>query len=175
MLIANPLRLQVAPNNFAPSGLPKVAWSGYGELLSWIDIVDLELGSLPGHNANGIPLPNATFPDATARALRQHYYGAVSYADEQVGRVMTSLDSNGYTDNTVVVLFGDHGWQLGARRAPSCSLGSASRLTTSQGGVHRTGEHGEWAKHTDFDVATKTPLILRVPVSSKRAHSAPVA
>jgi|EP01047_Picozoa_sp_COSAG01_P026211 iduronate 2-sulfatase len=95
--------------------MPRVAWSTYGELRSWTDIVDLDLPHqhLPGWNSNGQPLPNHTFPDATARALRQHYFGAVSYTDEQVGRVLNAVQSNGFALDTITILFGDHGWQLG--------------------------------------------------------------
>lgn len=103
--------VQTALNTFAPSGMPKVAWSTYGELRSWTDIVDLDLPgqNLPGWDANGRPMPNATFPDATARSLRQHYFAAVSYTDEQVGRVLDALGVNGYASSTITILFGDHG------------------------------------------------------------------
>ena len=67
------------------------------------------------------PFPNATFPADTAKALRQHYFGAVTFADENVGIVLDTLHSTGYDKNTVVVLFGDHGWQCVAP-SPSPSL-----------------------------------------------------
>jgi iduronate 2-sulfatase len=135
--------IQVAPNNYAPVNMPLAAWSNNGELMSYPDIVALHLPEqhLPGWQCYGTQPcqmgPNGTFPDQKARELRQHYFAAVSFADEQVGSVLTALDTNGYSQNTIVMFFGDHGWQL--------------------------GEHGEWCKHTQFDIATNTPLILRVP------------
>jgi arylsulfatase A-like enzyme len=54
-----------------------------------------------------------------------------------VGRVLAELDSLGLADNTIVVLWGDHGWSL--------------------------GEHGLWAKHSTFNVANQIPIIVRAP------------
>ena len=65
------------------------------------------------------------------------YYASVSYTDALIGRILRALEENGFAGNTIVALFGDHGWSL--------------------------GEHGLWAKHSTFDVATRTPLIMKVP------------
>jgi len=80
------------------------------------------------------PLPVG---DEQARRLIHGYHAGVSYADAQVGKVLAKLDELGLADNTIVILMGDHGYSL--------------------------GEHGLWAKHSTFDVATKTPLIIRAP------------
>ena len=80
------------------------------------------------------PLPVG---DEQARRLIHGYHAGVSYADAQVGKVLAKLDELGIADNTIVILMGDHGYSL--------------------------GEHGLWAKHSTFDVATKTPLIIRAP------------
>ncbi|TNN59422.1 Iduronate 2-sulfatase [Liparis tanakae] len=69
--------------------------------------------------------------------IRQHYYAAVSYVDAQVGRLLCALDKLGLANSTMVVFTSDHGWSL--------------------------GEHGEWAKYSNFDVATRVPLIFYVP------------
>lgn len=101
--------------------MPRVAWSAYQELRNWPNIRKLlKNGKMPGltgwsHNSwstQQSPLPNATFPLQTAKELRQHYFAAVSYTDEQVGRVLTALDEGGYAKNTIVILFGDHGWYV---------------------------------------------------------------
>jgi len=76
-------------------------------------------------------------PDGKARELRRGYYASVSYVDAQIGRVLAELDRLGLTERTVVVLWGDHGFHL--------------------------GEHGVWNKHSNFEVATRTPLIFSVP------------
>jgi len=85
---------------------------------------------------DGIPA-RGSLPDQTARELIRGYNAATSHTDAQVGRVLDELDRLGLRDKTVVVLWGDHGWQL--------------------------GEHGQWCKHTNFEVATRSPLIVSVP------------
>jgi len=84
-----------------------------------------------------VPPAPANLPDEMARKLIHGYYAAVSYTDAQVGRVLAGLRESGLADNTIVVLIGDHGWSL--------------------------GDHTLWAKHSPFDVATHTPLIVKVP------------
>ena len=84
-------------------------------------------------------IPSAPEPlsEALARTLIHGYYASVSYIDALVGRILGALDENGLSDNTIVVFLSDHGWSL--------------------------GEHGLWAKHSTFDVATRSPLIIRAP------------
>lgn len=83
------------------------------------------------------PKWNATLAEADAQEIRRGYYACVSYTDAQVGRVLRALDESGLAENTIVVLWGDHGWHL--------------------------GEHNAWAKHTPLETSLKSPLILRVP------------
>ncbi|XP_026214413.1 iduronate 2-sulfatase-like [Anabas testudineus] len=84
-----------------------------------------------------ISFPYGPIPKDFQLRIRQHYYAAVSYMDAQVGRLLSTLDALGLADNTVVVFTSDHGWSL--------------------------GEHGEWAKYSNFDVTTRVPLIFFVP------------
>jgi len=72
-----------------------------------------------------------------ARQLIRGYRAATSYMDAQVGRVLVKLDRLGLREKTVVVFWGDHGYQL--------------------------GEHGLWCKHTNFEIAARAPLIVRAP------------
>ena len=67
----------------------------------------------------------------------QAYLATISFADAQIGRVLDALDRSGHADNTIVVLWGDHGWHLGEK------------------------EH--WRKHALWDVSTRTPLIFSAP------------
>lgn len=84
-----------------------------------------------------LSFPYAQIPKDFQLRIRQHYYAAVSYMDAQVGRLLAALDELGLTDSTMVVFVSDHGWSL--------------------------GEHGEWAKYSNFDVVTRVPLIVFVP------------
>ncbi len=84
----------------------------------------------------GIP-SNGPLPKEMARKLIHGYYAAISYMDAQLGRILDELDRQGLTEKTVIVLWGDHGWHL--------------------------GEHGTWCKHTNYEVATRAPLLMSVP------------
>jgi iduronate 2-sulfatase len=71
------------------------------------------------------------------RRLIHGYYAATSYTDAQIGRVLDALDASGARNNTIVVLWGDHGWHL--------------------------GDHGMWCKHTNYEQAARIPLIISSP------------
>ncbi|MCF6332463.1 MAG: sulfatase [Draconibacterium sp.] len=79
----------------------------------------------------------APVSDAYARKLRHAYFACVSFTDAQIGKVLAELEKQGLTENTIVVLWGDHGWHL--------------------------GDHLVWGKHTIFERALKSPLIIRLP------------
>ncbi|KAM7417134.1 hypothetical protein PAMA_016984 [Pampus argenteus] len=84
-----------------------------------------------------ISFPYGPIPKDFQLRIRQHYYAAVSYMDAQVGQLLSALDELGLADSTMVVFASDHSWSL--------------------------GEHGEWAKYSNFDVATRVPLMFHVP------------
>jgi arylsulfatase A-like enzyme len=84
-----------------------------------------------------MPKDNAPFTNDQARQLIHGYYAAVSYMDAQVGRLLDELDRLQLAHKTVVILWGDHGWQL--------------------------GEHGLWCKHTNYETSTRAALVLSVP------------
>lgn len=75
--------------------------------------------------------------DSIQRRLLHGYYASVSYMDAQIGLLLDALKANGLDKNTVVVLWGDHGWHL--------------------------GDHAMWCKHTNFEQATRSPLIITAP------------
>jgi arylsulfatase A-like enzyme len=76
-------------------------------------------------------------PDAMARDLIHGYYACVSFVDAQLGRLLDELDRLELAENTIVILWGDHGWNL--------------------------GEHTLWCKHSCFETSMHSPLIVRAP------------
>jgi arylsulfatase A-like enzyme len=83
--------------------------------------------------------------DEFHRMMRHGYLACVSYTDAQVGKVLAELDRLGLAENTIVVLWGDHGWNL--------------------------GEHNFWGKHNTMHHAVNAPLMVRVPGKKSGAKS----
>jgi len=84
------------------------------------------------------PTPDqGTVSEAQARLLRHGYLASVSYIDAQIGRLLAELDRLKLASNTIVVLWGDHGWKL--------------------------GEHNAWGKMTNYEIDTRVPLLIRAP------------
>jgi len=84
----------------------------------------------------GVP-SQGPIDEATVRQLRLSYMACVSFVDAQIGRLMAGLRESGLDENTVVIFLSDHGWHL--------------------------GEHGTWSKMTNYEWATRVPLIVRAP------------
>ncbi|XP_046381440.2 iduronate 2-sulfatase-like [Haliotis rufescens] len=106
--------------------------------IAWSNYITTELGKfedIAKLNASGDI--NSTLPNDVILKLRRAYYSALSYTDYELGRVVKELENQGLANNTIISFWGDHGWQL--------------------------GEHGEWCKHTDFEIATHAPMMVHVP------------
>ena len=69
--------------------------------------------------------------------LKHAYLACVSYVDAQIGRMLSALDEAGVRDNTIIILWSDHGWHL--------------------------GDMGIWGKATNYEIATRVPLIISTP------------
>ncbi len=123
----DPQRIPMAPNRFLPKDAPDYALLERNELWSY----------------DGVP-NDAHLPDDYARQLKHGYYAAASYMDAQLGRVLEALDRLGLRDNTIIVLWGDHGWKL--------------------------GEHDRWCKHSNVENDTNAPLIMSVPGMKHRGE-----
>ena len=80
---------------------------------------------------------NTTVPNEVSISLRRAYYAALSFADAMFGNIIDEIESLGMSENTIISFWGDHGWQL--------------------------GEHGEWCKHTNFELATHAPMMVHIP------------
>ena len=119
---------------------PAFAYHNCGELQSYSDIPPLISFS---------DIDNVKIPDEKARELIHGYYACISYMDAQVGKVLDALKDSGELENTIIVLWGDHGWHL--------------------------GDHGLWNKHTNFEHATHVPMLIIDPSArGKRRVTAPV-
>ena len=116
----DPAKIELAPNPFPPKNAARYALSNSGEIRVY----------------EGIPR-KGPLSDETARELRHGYYAAVSFIDACVGRVLDALDRLELAEETIVVLWGDHGWKL--------------------------GEHAAWCKHSNVHLDTNAPLIFRAP------------
>ena len=87
-------------------------------------------------------------PEEVRREAIHGYLACASFVDAQVGRLLDDLKERGLAENTVVVLWGDHGFHL--------------------------GDHGMWGKHSTLEAATRVPLIVRpVGGSAVRATATP--
>eukprot|EP01043_Picozoa_sp_COSAG02_P002471 COSAG02_NODE_57_length_43668_cov_118.217196_8_plen_418_part_00 len=96
-------KIQPASNPQAPWGMPDVAWSPYGEIRAqYYDIHNLDLSGMYNSTRNGAV--GDDMPNVTAVALRQHYYAAVSYTDDNIGTVMRALKASSAQAHTVVAL-----------------------------------------------------------------------
>jgi iduronate 2-sulfatase len=80
-----------------------------------------------------------------AQMVRRHYAACVSYADAQVGKILARLEATGQAKNTIIVLWGDHGWNL--------------------------GEHDIWGKHNLYETALRSPLIFKLPRMKRAGKS----
>ncbi|TAJ14533.1 DUF229 domain-containing protein [Marinilabiliaceae bacterium JC017] len=111
---------------------PDYAYHSWGELRNYSDIPQ----------QGPVPLEKQ-------KELIHGYWASVSFMDAQVGKVLAKLDELGLRENTIVVLWGDHGWHL--------------------------GDHGIWCKHTNFEQATKAPLIISAPSYAHGQHTSSMA
>lgn len=131
---------------------PKKYWDLYDrEKLPLATIQEMPLGAPGVHFQDSLELrggyggiPAGRLPDVMQRELIHGYYACVSYVDAQIGRLLAALEAEGLAENTIIVLWGDHGFHL--------------------------GDHGMWCKHTNYEQATRVPLLIvdpRRPATAK--------
>ena len=82
--------------------------------------------------------------DELSRTLLHAYYACVSYVDAQIGKMIKALEEAGIRDNTIIIVWGDHGWHL--------------------------GEMGVWGKATNYEIAARVPLMIWTPNMKARGQ-----
>ena len=112
--------IELPENRFRPSDVPSQALHNFGELRHY----------------SGVPAEGPV-TEAMAKKLIHGYYACVSYTDALIGKLLTTLDELDLDDETIVILWGDHGWNL--------------------------LEHGLWCKHCNYRTSLQVPLILKTP------------
>ncbi len=121
-------QIELAENPFRPSGVPDIAMHSSPEVRCY----------------EGIPDPISLMSDDLARTLIRGYRACVSYSDANIGKLLDALERTGQRDNTIIVLWGDHGWHL--------------------------GNNSLWGKESNFERALRTTLLAvdpRIPAGNK--------
>ncbi|GAG86290.1 unnamed protein product, partial [marine sediment metagenome] len=116
--------IQLPPNYYPPKNAPREAVHTSGELRAYA----------------GVPAKGPV-SDEMARKMIHGYYACVSFTDAQIGKVLDELEKLGLAEDTIVILWGDHGWNL--------------------------AEHTMWCKHSCFETSMHAPLIVRAPGVTK--------
>jgi iduronate 2-sulfatase len=118
-------KLPLADNKSFPKNAPRVALKSGGEISAF----------------KPVP-PGGKIEDDLARKLIHGYYASTTYVDAQIGKVTRALERLGLAENTIVVLWGDHGWHL--------------------------GDLSIWTKHTNFEQANRIPIMIIAPGVTKK-------
>ncbi len=143
-----PDRSWLAKNPNPPTDSPVMAWFNGDAYVGGAKKLGLKMPNPPTREQapdwNGyemrsyLGVPNRGPIDVDLQLkLIQAYAACVGYVDAQIGRLLDELESSGRLEQTVIVFWSDHGWQL--------------------------GEHSAWSKMTNFEVATKVPFIIVAP------------
>ena len=116
----DPKKLPLPRIHTPPAGAPAYAGKTLGELNQYK------------------PVPQKPpLTEEMTRTLIHGYYAALSYVDAQIGRVLDEVDRLGLDKNTIIALWGDHGYHL--------------------------GDHGAWTKHTNYEQANRIPIVIVAP------------
>ncbi len=126
----DPNKIVVPDNKAWPKDMPSIAGSNWGELRHY----------------EGMP-KKGLLSDDEARRLIHGYRACVSYVDAQLGRLLDTLKELDLSDNTIIILWGDHGWKL--------------------------GDYGAWCKHTNFEYDTRAAMLMRVPGAKGNGQKCP--
>lgn len=120
-----PDSIPLAQNQAVPEGAPKCAFPWPEEPRVYIDVPE-----------------EGPLPESKQREMIRAYFACASYIDALVGKIVAELERLGLRDNTIICLWGDHGWHL--------------------------GENSVWGKMTNFEMSTHSPLIISAPLQSNK-------
>lgn len=125
--------IKPAANPFLPKKSPAFAMNTMYELRDYMDF-------------HKTPAPHeGSLAEAQQRRLKHGYYASVSFIDALVGRLLDELERLDLADDTIIVLWGDHGWKL--------------------------GEHNSWCKQSNYEIDARVPLLIRVPGAAANGRS----
>jgi len=138
----------LAANQNPNTDVPLMAWFNSDSYVGSARKAGMTMPLRPGYNEgrdwNGYELrsyqgvPNeGPIPPATQINLIHAYAACISYVDAQIGRIQRTLRQSPRFKNAIIILWSDHGWHL--------------------------GEHSAWGKMTNFEIATRVPLIISAP------------
>ncbi|MDA0348088.1 MAG: sulfatase [Verrucomicrobia bacterium] len=138
----------LAKNPMPATGSPVMAWFNSDGYVGSAKRIGLTMPDIPNHEEgidwNGyemrsyVGVPNeGAIPTSLQLELLQAYAACVSYVDAQVGRLMEELERSNRLDKTIILLWSDHGYHL--------------------------GEQSAWTKMTNFEIATRVPLMIAAP------------
>jgi iduronate 2-sulfatase len=122
--------IPLAANPFVPDNSPIMSMNSMYELRGYDGFSHLKH---PTINTIGVD---------TARILKHGYYASVSYVDAQIGKLVQRLKDLNLYDNTIIIIWGDHGWKL--------------------------GEHNSWCKQSNYNIDIQTPMIVYDPGQKNR-------
>jgi iduronate 2-sulfatase len=131
----DPEEIPKAPNDDPPRDAPTFAINDMYELACYEGFAQISKATEGG------------LPENQARLLKHGYYACVSFIDFQIGRLLAELDRLKISENTDIVIWGDHGWKL--------------------------GEHRAWCKQTNYEIDTRAPLIISAPNIGAAGESSP--
>ena len=115
----DPAKIEI-PTRAPAEDMPDLATANFEELRKYHDIPE-----------------SGYLDDKTSRNLIHGYYASVSMTDAQIGKVLDALEETGQMENTIIVLWGDHGYKL--------------------------GNYGDWCKHGNLEWDTNAPLLISAP------------
>ncbi len=128
----DPAQLPVLTGQKTPEGAPKYSMHNNSEITHYVDMMNTPS-----------PWDDEEVDEETCRRIVHGYYACVSYVDAQIGRLLDVLDEEGLAENTIVVLWSDHGWKL--------------------------GEYRGWGKMTNYEIDARVPFIISAPNLNRTA------